>query len=193
MDFSDTLLGELRQRIQDHRRRTDFSERIETALYPPALAQDVREAERILAFKLVLLHFRLYTEVGNGGFGPGYGILGVGNGYVDADGRSLVDAHTFVSLIERQSGRVWPAGMLPLCAWGSAVWSCIDCKSKEGAIWTQHEAGLTRTRHSLQSWLEAWMAGTSLWEEMFDFETIEVRNPFSGQPTKAKVRRAPKK
>jgi hypothetical protein len=33
----------------------------------------------------------LLTEVGNGGFGPGYGLVGLPGGISDVDGRSLVE------------------------------------------------------------------------------------------------------
>lgn len=58
------------------------SERKEPALaFLPATDQQIRETEQQLGFPLPLLLRLLYTEVGNGGFGPGYGIIGAIHGY----------------------------------------------------------------------------------------------------------------
>src|SRR5690242_515603 len=45
---------------------------------PLATAHDIEQAEAKLGFAIDPLMRRLYTEVGNGGFGPGYGVLGLG-------------------------------------------------------------------------------------------------------------------
>ena len=47
------------------------------AIRPPARPDEVDAAEAALGFPIPLLLRRLYTEVGNGGFGPGYGLEGV--------------------------------------------------------------------------------------------------------------------
>ena len=49
-----------------------------------ALASD----ERRLGFRLPLLMKRLYREIGNGGFGPGYGLIGLSGGALDDIGRT---------------------------------------------------------------------------------------------------------
>jgi hypothetical protein len=44
---------------------------------PPATVAEVDAAEVALGFAIPPLLRRLYTEVGNGGFGPNYGLEGV--------------------------------------------------------------------------------------------------------------------
>ncbi|MGW2214214.1 SMI1/KNR4 family protein, partial [Nonomuraea sp. NPDC001684] len=41
-------------------------------LPPPATAEEVAQAERVLGFRLPPVLTRLYREVANGGFGPDY-------------------------------------------------------------------------------------------------------------------------
>jgi hypothetical protein len=51
------------------------------AMCPPISEADLRDSEDSLGFRLPGFVRRLYTEVGNGGFGPGYGgVLGLAGG-----------------------------------------------------------------------------------------------------------------
>lgn len=54
--------------------------------FPPATEQQIKETERQLGFQLPLLLRLLYTHVANGGFGPGYGIIGTPGGFPLGDG-----------------------------------------------------------------------------------------------------------
>lgn len=53
--------------------------------FPPATEQHIRETEQQLGFALPSLLKLLYTQIANGGFGPGFGIIGVMNGYPGVD------------------------------------------------------------------------------------------------------------
>jgi hypothetical protein len=65
------------------------------SLAPVATMGDLADAERRLGFALPSFYRRLLLEVGNGGFGPGYGLIGVPpNGFVDDDlGASNIDVY----------------------------------------------------------------------------------------------------
>jgi hypothetical protein len=52
-------------------------------IYPPTTISVVEATEKELGFRLPSLLSQLYTEVANGGFGPGYGIYGLEGGYAD--------------------------------------------------------------------------------------------------------------
>lgn len=56
-----------------------------TFAFPPATEQQIKETELLLGFPLPPLLRQLYTQIANGGFGPGYGIVGVMNGYPGID------------------------------------------------------------------------------------------------------------
>src|SRR5438552_9489750 len=49
---------------------------------------DVAGDETRLGFALPSLMKRVYTEIGNGGFGPGYGLIGLTNGVPDHTGET---------------------------------------------------------------------------------------------------------
>lgn len=55
-------------------------------LYPPATEEQLRETEVTLGFSLPAGLRALYAEVANGGFGPGYGIIGAKGGAPHYDG-----------------------------------------------------------------------------------------------------------
>lgn len=52
-------------------------------LFPPTNQAVIKQAEKILRHPLPALLRALYTQIGNGGFGPGQGLFGVGNGHFD--------------------------------------------------------------------------------------------------------------
>jgi hypothetical protein len=76
---------------------------------PPASPEAVEEAQVMVGYPLPGLLRRLYLEVGNGGFGPGYGILGVRGGHGDDYGRTAID-------LDRTWGT--PEGLLAICYLG---------------------------------------------------------------------------
>jgi SMI1 / KNR4 family (SUKH-1) len=53
--------------------------------FPPATERELKETERQLGFLLPPLLRLLYTQIANGGFGPGYGITGAIGGYPFSD------------------------------------------------------------------------------------------------------------
>src|SRR4028119_998412 len=65
-------------------------------LYPVATEAEIADAERRLGFPLPLLLRRIYEEVGNGGFGPGGGLIGIDSGYPDSEGRRLPEKYDFL-------------------------------------------------------------------------------------------------
>jgi SMI1 / KNR4 family (SUKH-1) len=75
----------------DHPQRVDFA-------YPPANAEQLQATEAALGFSLLPLLRWLYTEVANGGFGPGAGIQGALGGYgsrTDEPTSTIVDDYHF--------------------------------------------------------------------------------------------------
>jgi hypothetical protein len=74
----------------------------------------------------------------------------------------------------------WPNQLLPLCHWGCAVYSAIDCSRPDAPVFTVDPSDsdpgaplvefVRPTTHTLQSWLEAWVRGADLWSGMFPGE-----------------------
>jgi hypothetical protein len=79
------LVERVRTRIQDPSLTTSmdaFTPR-RRGLFPPTTMAVVDAAETKMGLGFPPLLRELYTHVGNGGFGPGYGIFGLEGGYTD--------------------------------------------------------------------------------------------------------------
>ena len=171
----DDVVARLRKRVLE---TLDEDER-----YGLASPAAVADAEARLGFHLPRLLVRVWTDVGNGGFGPGSGIVGVPpNGYIDED-----MGGDFVTLCCSQDGSA-PKEFVPVCTWGCGIWSYIDCRDAAGPILT-HEVltdanGNTTIRYhlvcsSLREWLAKWVDGISLWDDMHEVVGHRtVMNPF---------------
>jgi hypothetical protein len=151
----------VRARIKDPRLTTSitrFSPR-RVELFPPASELVVEDSETRLEFRLPPLLRELYTQVANGGFGPGYGIFGLEGGYADAmitmgeEGGTLLDWYyayrgtdrrmpelgsqlakdassiLFIDPDPESGNWTWFDKLLPISHHGDWQLSCIDCSS----------------------------------------------------------------
>ena len=137
--------------------------RAATTLHAPTSANVIREAEAGMGLQLPPLLVRLYCEVSDGGFGPGYGML------------------TLSALRAQYHPEwPWPDRVLPLWHWGCETWSCVDANTTNAQMLTHDASGATMTRFTLQSWLEEWLCGTDLYEEIYEFGIAGERfNPLT--------------
>ncbi|MEU1727555.1 SMI1/KNR4 family protein [Nonomuraea sp. NPDC005692] len=102
-------------------------------LPPPATETAVAEAEEAVGYPLPSLLRRLYLEVGNGGFGPRGGVIGVrGYDFWASDIYPDITASA-LELRTEPSGR-W-SGMVQLMDWGCGIASLLDCRDPAGAMW----------------------------------------------------------
>lgn len=98
----------------------------------PAPPAAVTEAEEVIGFPLPRLLRRLYLEVGNGGFGPRSGILGVRGGPFGDNLANIVEAHQVYSA---DPDHPTPPGLIWLFEWGCAIGSLVDCRDPSGRMW----------------------------------------------------------
>lgn len=80
-----SLIEQVRVHIQSPKRITELNQYWpgQRNLFPPTTLLVVEAAEKELGFTLPPLLTQLYTQVANGGFGPGYGIYGLEGGYAN--------------------------------------------------------------------------------------------------------------
>lgn len=175
----DDLIDSICKRIADPKKRIDMTTVDTPPLYGPASTKALDAAEVQVGIVLPPLLRRLYREVGNGGFGPSSGLLGVEGGHTDADGRNVG------TLYADLRAEWWSEGLLPICDWGCGAWACID---SDGHIVTMDESGPTRPGHTLLSWLEAWVSGADLVAETFELVDGIMTNPFTQKPIAVKHR-----
>ncbi|WP_306209701.1 SMI1/KNR4 family protein [Actinoplanes sp. RD1] len=131
----------------------------------PAPAAAVAELESVLGRPLPALLRRCYRELGDGGFGPAYGLPGLA-------GRRPFHPGTMLESYLAQ--RKWPQpwreraeALLPLCDWGCGVQSFVDLSDPAAPMWaldphagTAGQLGLLLFRQplTLAEWLARWVA-----------------------------------
>jgi hypothetical protein len=138
---------------------------------PLASPEEVRAFELAFGYALPPLWRRVYTEVGNGGFGPGYGLLGLISGAVTDLGDSALPLYrTLRESDPEDPGWEWPEGLLPVCHWGCAIHSCIDLRipaapvvrfdpNGHGPYEGGWEGAWRPEAESSEAWLRAWTRG----------------------------------
>jgi hypothetical protein len=144
--------------------------------WPEATEEQLAETETLLGFALPPLLRRLYAEVGNGAFGPAYGVIGVVGGaphpskwydnivegyvcyreYIEVSG--IPNAHSPAEWFELPY-EVWPRYLLPLCYWGCNTMHAIHAQSDE-VYCVVDGCAFARWAPSLEAWLEQWLSGT---------------------------------
>jgi hypothetical protein len=174
---TDELIKKIRKRADNPKRRSSAShfalERFKydprwSMAYPPVPAAQVQQAEAKLGFQLPTLLARLYVEVGNGGFGPGYGLFGLEGGFVDEDSR-LTLPDLYASWANPPAGTLsfppWPEKLVPICDWGDSIMSCVDCSTSMGSMVFALDP-LSRTPEDLtfDQWIEDWVQGVDLFK-----------------------------
>ena len=170
----DQLVAAICQRASNPATRTDFADRRHRELGPPASADAIEAAERKMGCHFHHFHRRLFREVGNGGFGPGDGLIGIPGGSLDVEERSVIELRRGLF-----SGHEKALSVVPLCDWGCGIWSCIDCET--GVILSMSESGLRGLKQGLHSWLEDWISGVNLWDRIVVVDEIRIKHPRTRQ------------
>jgi hypothetical protein len=178
-NMSELLLTKIARRAADRRTQIDMGEQSVPRIALPLKKSEAEASEQALGFSVPPLLTQLYEKVGNGGFGPGYGLMGLVSGATDDQGHNSVDAYKcYASADPSDPSWTWPEGLLPLCHWGCAIYSCVACKTDGHPIVifdpNMHESSwaqcFIQTKQNLESWLVAWAAGTKLWDETYGTE-----------------------
>ncbi|MFI6410614.1 SMI1/KNR4 family protein [Streptomyces sp. NPDC050585] len=132
---------------------------------PPVAPADVEAAETALGFRLPPLLAAVHTKIGDGGFGPDYGLFPL-RGAV-----SRYEAFRARGAGEEPDDWPWPEGVLPVADLGCAMLACVDCRSPDGAVllFEPNPGDADRAWYvlapSLAAWLTAWLEGTGWFAE----------------------------
>jgi len=194
--MSTSVIARLRDRVVDPRRVTDEAVRFPSTVRTPVDEQSISRAEHLIGLRLPELLRDAYRFVGNGGYGPGYGLLRLLPDPFVGDVESVVGLYTtFRGSDPDDATWLWPAQFVPFCDWGCAIRSCVDCSSVDGAVVTfdpgAREAGdpmanaFATTHRSLDDWFADWLVGAKIWDQMFEDDperSVSGTNPFTKQP-----------
>jgi len=125
----------------------------------PASLAAVEEVEAIAGHPLPEFLRRLYLQIGNGGFGPGYGLAGL------RDGHAVGGWTALTSLVQgRRVVDSGPTAPFLLCDWGCAITNVVDLK--DGQIWgNDPNPSPSNVSHSfpqyltVAQWFAKWLEG----------------------------------
>ncbi|MBC8101961.1 MAG: SMI1/KNR4 family protein [Cytophagales bacterium] len=162
------ILRQIKQRIHDPEAATDMGGLQE--VHPPTTPEKIAAAEATLGFSLPPLLKRLYVEVANGGFGPGYGIAGLDGCGADEGNSDLLALYQARFSEEwRTEFPDWPPRTLSLAYLGCAMYVVADCSTPHTAMFlfepnvSEEELGykncLMPFGCGLEDWLYAWAKG----------------------------------
>jgi hypothetical protein len=141
------IFKQLLRRIKDPKKACSMGSSDRFRVFPITTEATIQSAEQQLGFPLPMFLRELYLKVGNGGFGPGFGIFGITNGNpaITHDGthHDLVSyyklhlgdrvhpklSHDFTSQgsLFLESLEQWFNQLIPICSWGCDHYSLLDC------------------------------------------------------------------
>jgi hypothetical protein len=154
--------------------------------FGPATPDAIGAAESALGFSIPRLLRSIYLHIGNGGFGPGRGgkIIGVAGGYA-SDLGTLVGTYKEVQEGSRFLGVDWKRELLPFCAWGCNIFSCVDCSELSEPVYLSVECRPSQQGYGLSEFLRMWVEGSDiLGYRRSEVEEVEILNPFTGERTR---------
>ncbi|MEU9142755.1 SMI1/KNR4 family protein [Streptomyces sp. NPDC048349] len=148
MNETEQLLEQVADRVRTCARGTG------KARPAPLGSGEIARAEAILGFALPPLLALLHTRIGDGGFGPGQGLLPL---------RQAVGTYG----AQRASGWRWPEGVLPIADFGCGTYVCVDCRSETAQVLLfdpnpgEPDLAWSLDTPSLAAWLRGWLDGTA--------------------------------
>lgn len=134
---------------------------------PPATLKTLERVERQLGHTLPELLRRIYLEVGDGGFGPGYGLLRLEQGDRNVYRPSVLEQHV---IVKAWGGRA----LIPLAYWGCVTFSYTHPEPPHAvyiADWSESdeeplEDHASLQAHSLEDFFVARLAGKDVFINM---------------------------
>jgi hypothetical protein len=173
MDSMDDLIRRIKVRVAEPMRALDSAAWVRPipAIAPPATLADVDAAEAAFGFPIPNLLRRLYTEVGNGNWGPSYGLGGIPIGGAEPDANDIVGMYQLCTAPERAlecPAAQWPRGLVEIIGRGCVDYELCDFLRPpypvfllSGDTWSVEQSvveALTPVATSLAERLEAWLA-----------------------------------
>jgi hypothetical protein len=140
-------------------------------LPPPASPQEIGQLECALGMRLPPFVREVYLSIANGCFGPGYGLMPLIRHSIDEGEETVLAVYESLRQPDPEDPAwAWPKDLLPICDWGCAVRSCVDCSSDAGAVVrfdpNGHGPGVPWDlafeveSPSIRAWLVSWASGT---------------------------------
>ncbi|MGC9501451.1 SMI1/KNR4 family protein [Streptomyces sp. WG7] len=161
------------------------------SLPEPLDGAGLSRAEAALGFALPPLLAELYLRIGDGGFGPEYGLLPLLDSPPSGEPAAVPQYLANREDALKDPDWPWPEGVLPISHWGCAMYACVDCRSPQTTV-LLFEPNSGDADHawfvdapSLTDWLRAWVDGTGWYEEASEGTELA---PWTGFPLRTSRR-----
>jgi hypothetical protein len=178
----DILVDRIRDRAKYHPIETSF---------PAASQSDIEKAEMALGFKIPELLAKCYVDIGNGGFGPGYGLIGVAGG-AESDFGDVVGTYRQLRMDYEKESNVWPLQLLPICDWGCNELSCVNCDDRIFEMHLFREGEIVRQGYGIVEFFERWISDAEVKAvDPSAAVSCDIVNPFTGRPARVNGRIKP--
>ncbi|MBN2292697.1 MAG: SMI1/KNR4 family protein [Pirellulales bacterium] len=149
--------------------------------YDKAPKDLVEKAELRLGFPIPPILFECYTKIANGGFGPGYGLIGLEGG-ATSDYGTIVETYHQLKSDQESEGNEWKAGLLPFCGWGCNIFSCVDCNHEDFYVWQFEDFMVSPLNFNIEQFFHMWISDVDILSiEDYDLIVHEMINPFTGK------------
>lgn len=171
----DVLIERLKKSIRMNRRLTGaYTSRRQKAA-SPATIEDLIQAEEQIGFEMPTFLKRLYLEVGNGGFGPGYGLLPLNEHHTSSNTRADTLVANYLGMKsfsqkdidkywadDEVKPALWPERVLIICDWECNIYSCLNCTLPDLIILRMDNnlnflVEWAFEAPSIHQWLEDWL------------------------------------
>lgn len=133
---------------------------------PPVSLDELELAEQKLGFQLPSLLRALYLQIGNGGFGPGYGLISLNDMGAKNYHINLVDGYLLGINFVQADYPSWPRQFITVCNWGDNITSMVNWTTPLSPVYRFNgdkydtgpfESAIKLESLSLQTWLEDWL------------------------------------
>jgi hypothetical protein len=178
MNYTETLLVEkIKERVRDPIHFVDELGVINKAPFhkvpPPVSLDELELAEKKLGFQLPSLLRALYLQIGNGGFGPGYGLIGLNDMGAKNYHSNLVDGYLEGINFVHPDYPAWPRQFITICNWGDNITSILEWTMPQNPVYRfngdkynegPYENAMKLESLSFQIWFEDWLSGRPLFK-----------------------------
>jgi len=164
------LIHRIKEHIKDPKRTISMAHRFNHSVkpFPPATLEQIEAAESQIGFRLPELIREIYLHIGNGGFGPGYGIGGVEGGmeiYECSLAQNVIECREVEDFFaeicgdeEEKPNWHWGDQYIVYCYWGCTVTTLVDCASPSLPVISLDDASMApHSSKTLRQWWTDWL------------------------------------
>ncbi|QQE13393.1 SMI1/KNR4 family protein [Planctomycetota bacterium] len=144
--------------------------------YNVAKDHDIKAVEARLGLILPDLLRSVLTRIGNGGFGPGYGLIGTSDGYCSEFG-DIASTYWRIRDDWKRCGDQWPRNLILFCEFGCNIFACVQANN-QSQIHLLSSGERFKMNYDLDTFFNLWVAGHDFFDDLPPHDIDSLINPF---------------